>query len=211
MLRVNPYKMANLGMSLLNQDSSTTQTTDTFAKIGANKVFKDSDANGDKVITKDEVNLSQEAFDKLDADKNGKVTKEEMQTAFADHGTEVYQYYLQKKKTAKSSELLSKIVDSTTSDSSGTSTTSSAVDKAAAKYVTNKDANKDGVLSRSELGLSATIFAKLDTSKDGKIDTTEMKAALKGYETTLNSYFSSSSTSSSTTQSSVVSSLLDVI
>jgi Ca2+-binding EF-hand superfamily protein len=209
MLRVNPYKMANLGMSLLNQDSSSTQTTDTYAKIGANKVFKDSDANGDKVITKDEVNLSQAAFDKLDADKNGKVSKEEMQTTFAGHGTEVYQYYLQKKKKAKSSELLTQITSGTSS--SGTSTNTSAADKAAAKYVTNKDANKDGTLSRSELGLSATVFAKLDTTKDGKIDTTEMKAALKGYETTLNSYFSSSSTSSSTTQSSVVSSLLDVI
>jgi Ca2+-binding EF-hand superfamily protein len=209
MLRVNPYKMANLGMSLLNQDSSGTQATDTYAKIGANKVFKDSDANGDKAITKDEVSLSQAAFDKLDADKNGKVTKDELQTAFAGHGTEVYQYYLQKKKKAKSSELLAQVTSG--SSSSGTTTDTSAVDKAAAKYVTNKDANKDGTLSRSELGLSATIFAKLDTSKDGKIDTTEMKAALKGYETTVSSYFSTNATSSTSTQSSVVSSLLDVI
>lgn len=208
MLRVNPYKMSQLNLSLFNQDSSSTQSTENFAQIGAAKVFKDSDKNGDKVITKDEVSLSQEAFDKLDADKNGKVTKDEMQEVFSGHGSEVYQYYLKKKKKAKSSELLDQVLKGTSASSTSTSTT--AVDKAATKYMTNKDANKDGVLSRSELGLAVSTFTKLDTTKDGKIDGTELKAALKGYETTLNSYFSKTN-STNATQSSVVTSLLDVI
>ncbi len=207
MLRVNPKALANLNMNLLNPDGGSTQTTEVFSQMGAKRCFRDSDKNGDKAITKDEVTLSQAAFDKLDADKNGKVTQEEMNVAFSGHGTEVYDYYTTKRRAAKSADLLALIMKESTASSNANTT---AVQKAAEKYIKNKDTNKDGVLDRGELKLSETTFLKLDVNKDNKVDTAEMKTALKGYGTTLSSYFDSKTTTESQ-RNRAVNTLLDYI
>jgi len=208
MIRISPQRINELNMLYGGDSTTNTATSETFSQLGAAKVLKDSDTNGDKVITSDEVTLSQAAFDKLDADKNGKVTKQELEATFSGKGDQVYSYFLQKRKAAKSSELLDVIMNGKASSNAS----STSVNKAAQQYITNKDKNKDGYLSNAELNLSAATFLKLDVNKDKKIDVSEMRTALKGYSTTLLKYYGTSSTSSTSSSSNgIINSLLDVI
>jgi Ca2+-binding EF-hand superfamily protein len=173
----------------INDDTSQNEL---FAKLGARKCFRDADANKDQVISQDEVTLSAEAFARLDASKDGKVTQEEISAAMAGHGKEVYSYYVSKRGGSNSLELLSTILgDSTKQDDD------SAYEKAAKQYLTRKDANKDGVLSRTETPMAASTFTNIDTSGNGTIELSEMQAALKIHDTKLSTYFSSLSESSS--------------
>lgn len=168
-----------------------TSQNELFAKLGARKCFRDADANKDQAITEDEVTLSAEAFARLDASKDGKLTQEEISAAMAGHGKEVYSYYVSKR-GANSQDLLSTLLGESAKQDDG-----SAADKAAKQYLTRKDANKDGVLSRSETPMSASSFTNIDTSGNGTIELTEMQAALKIHDTKLSTYFSSLSESSS--------------
>lgn len=168
-----------------------TSQNELFAKLGARKCFRDADANKDQAITEDEVTLSAEAFARLDASKDGKLTQEEISAAMAGHGKEVYSYYVSKR-GANSQDLLSTLLGESAKQDDG-----SAADKAAKQYLTRKDANKDGVLSRTETPMSASSFTNIDTSGNGTIELTEMQAALKIHDTKLSTYFSSLSESSS--------------
>ena len=171
-----------------------TSQNELFAKLGARKCFRDADANKDNAVTQDEVTLSAEAFARLDASKDGKVTQEEISAAMAGHGKEVYSYYVSKRGGANSQNLLSTILGESAKQDDA-----SAAEKAAKQYLTHKDANKDGVLSRTETPLSASSFTNIDTSGNGTIELTEMQAALKMHDTKLSTY--SSSLSESTSQS----------
>jgi Ca2+-binding EF-hand superfamily protein len=168
-----------------------TSQNELFAKLGARKCFRDADANKDQAITEDEVTLSAEAFARLDASKDGKLTQEEISAAMAGHGKEVYSYYVSKR-GANSQDLLSTLLGESAKQDDG-----SAADKAAKQYLTRKDANKDGVLSRTETPMSASSFTNIDTSGNGTIELTEMQAALKIHDTKLSTYFSSLSESTS--------------
>ena len=169
-----------------------TSQNELFAKIGARKCFRDADGNKDKVVTQDEVSLSAEAFARLDASKDGKVTQEEISAAMVGHGKEVYSYYVSKRGGANSQDLLTTLLGESSKQDGD-----SAAEQAARKYLTHKDANKDGVLSRTETPMSASSFTNIDTSGNGTIELTEMQAALKMHETKLSTYFSSISESSS--------------
>jgi Ca2+-binding EF-hand superfamily protein len=205
MLRVNPKVLSDLGIggSLISGDTDTTeQTNSVFTKLAAKKCFKDDDANGDGVITKDEVDISAAAYAKLDANSDGKVTAEELSDALEGHGSEIAQYYLTYKKAAKSSTMLENILTGDTT----TESTDSTYDNAAAKlYMANKDADKNGTLEQSEVTLTAATYAKIDTNSDGHISLSEMKASLKGQDSKLAAYFKAST---STTDSTDLSSIL---
>ena len=168
-----------------------TSQNELFDKLGARKCFRDADANKDQAITEDEVTLSAEAFARLDASKDGKLTQEEISAAMAGHGKEVYSYYVSKR-GANSQDLLNTLLGESAKQDDG-----SAAEKAAKQYLTRKDANKDGVLSRTETPMSASSFTNIDTSGNGTIELTEMQAALKIHDTKLSTYFSSLSESSS--------------
>ena len=168
-----------------------TSQNELFAKLGARKCFRDADANKDQAITEDEVTLSAEAFARLDASKDGILTQEEISAAMAGHGKEVYSYFVSKR-GANSQDLLNTLLGESAKQDDG-----SAADKAAKQYLTRKDANKDGVLSRTETPMSASSFTNIDTSGNGTIELTEMQAALKIHDTKLSTYFSSLSESSS--------------
>ena len=79
----------------LNEDSQTTSALPegTLSNLAAAKYIKDNDKNKDGVLTSDEVSLSQEAFAKLDADSDGKVTADEMKTALKGQDSAIFQYY----------------------------------------------------------------------------------------------------------------------
>ena len=51
------------------------------------------------------------------------------------------------------------------------------LESAASKFIQDRDANKDGVLSFQELGASREKFDMLDLNRDGRIDQTEMVKA----------------------------------
>lgn len=199
MLRVNPKIISDLGLSSPLLGESTDSTTETsgevFSKLGGKKVFKDDDANNDGVLTRDEVNISDAAYAKLDADGDGKVTEDEMTDALAGRGTSIAAYYLKYRKAAKTDEMLEAVL---TGDSSS-SGTSGYVEAAAKKYIENKDADDNGTLSQSEVGFSTSTFAKIDTNGDGQISLSEMKASLKGQDARLAAYFKNASSSSDST------------
>ncbi|PKN41183.1 MAG: hypothetical protein CVU60_12110 [Deltaproteobacteria bacterium HGW-Deltaproteobacteria-18] len=139
------------------------------------------------------MSLSAEAFAKLDASRDGKVTQEEISAAMSEHGKDVYSHYVSKKKAGASSlDLLGKILGE-----SATQNDTSASEKAARKYMKRMDADKDGVLSKAETSVSAPAFSAIDTSGNDVIELEEMQAALKAHETKLSSYFSSLTESSS--------------
>lgn len=207
MLRVNPKILSDLGLNspLLGESSDTTQSGEVFTKLGTKKVLKDDDANKDGVLTRDEVNISDAAYAKLDGNSDGKVTEDELSEALAGRGSAIAAYYLKYRKAAKTNEMLESVLtgDATSSGSTGY------VDAAAKKYIENKDADKNGTLEQSEVGVSASTFAKIDTNGDGKISLSEMKAALKGQDARLAAYFKTASTSSESTD--LTSSLLGTI
>ncbi len=65
---------------------------------------------------------------------------------------------------------------------------------AAAKYLKDNDKNKDGVLSADEVTLSQEAIDKLDTDKSGAISLKEMRAALKGQDSTIQAYYKNKKT-----------------
>lgn len=197
MLRVNPKILSDLGLQspLLGDSADSTQSSgEVFTKLGSKKVFKDDDANKDGVLTRDEVNISDAAYAKLDANSDGKVTEDEMSDALAGRGNAIAAYYLKHRRAAKTDEMLESVLTGDTGSSSDTGY----VEAAAKKYIANKDKDKNGTLEQSEVSLSASAFAKIDTNSDGKINLSEMKAALKGQDTRLAAYFKSASSSEST-------------
>lgn len=198
MLRVNPKIIADLGLTnpLLGESSDSTQSSgELFTKLGAKKVFKDDDANGDGVLSRDEVKISDAAYAKLDADGDGKVTEDELSDALAGRGSAIAAYYMKYRKAAKTDEMLESVL----TGGSGSSSSAGYVDAAARKYIKNKDADKNGTLEQGEVGFSASTFAKIDTNGDGKISLSEMKAALKGQDARLAAYFKNASSSNEST------------
>ncbi len=208
MLRVNPKILSDLGLTnpLLGESSDSTQTTgEVFTKLGAKKVMKDDDANGDGVLSRDEVKISDAAYAKLDANSDGKVTEDELTDALAGRGNAIAAYYLKYRKAGKTNDMLESVLTGQSSNSAS----SGYVEAAAKKYIAGKDKDKNGTLEQGEVNLSATTFAKLDTNGDGKISLTEMKAALKGQDARLAAYFKNASSSSESTD--LTSSLLGTI
>lgn len=198
MLRVNPKIIADLGLAspFLGESADSTQSSgEVFTKLGTKKVLKDDDANKDGTLSRDEVNISDAAYAKLDANGDGKVTEDELSNALAGRGNAIAAYYMKHRKGAKTNEMLESVLTGDSTTSSGTGY----IDAAAAKYIQNKDTDKDGSLTQSELGLSASTFANIDANGDGKISLSEMKASLKGQDSRLSAYFKSASTSSEST------------
>lgn len=183
-------------------EATTSMAAKAGAQVAARKSMLTNDENMDNVLTKDEVTISEEAFQKLDADKNNEVTQQEIQDYLKEHPEAVTSYVKNYASMAKGSNILDKVMGYAEDED-----TSTAASSAAKKYVENNDDDGDGKLSLNETGLEADVFNEVDKDGDGKLSTAELTAYLKNYESVLGSYASSSSSSSSTDDGSLLSML----
>jgi Ca2+-binding EF-hand superfamily protein len=190
-MRVNP-KLANLQYMYATDDTASGLPEGTYSNMAATKYVKDNDKNKDKCLTSDEVTLSKEAFDKLDADKNGKIDLKEMKAGLWGQDDAIKTYYKNKKSGSKDD--LASLVGGSSSALAGTY-----ANLAAAKFVKENDKNKDDKLSAGEAGLSKTAFDRLDTNKDGELDADEIRAGLYGQENTVAAFYENNGTGSSVT------------
>jgi Ca2+-binding EF-hand superfamily protein len=190
-MRINP-KLANLQYMYANGDATTGLPEGTYSNLAASKYIKDNDKDKDKCLTIDEVSLSQEAFDRLDADKNGKIDLSEMKTALKGQDEAIQEYY--KKKGSSTSDITSSLLGNTTD-----SLADIYANLASAKYIKENDKDKSGSLSSDEVSLSAEAFARLDTDKNGKLDSDEIRAGLEGQESSIEAFYEGNGTSSSVT------------
>lgn len=202
-MRVNP-KLANLQYLYANDQTATGLPEGTFVNLAATKYVKDNDANGDKTLSVDEVTLSQEAFDKLDADKNGKLDQTEMRTALKGQDAAIAAYYTGKTSKSGATDWTSSLLGSSTGTADSEYST-----KAAANYIDTNDKNADDSLARSETALSQASFNKLDTDGDGKLELGEVQTAIKAKEQTFKTYYTNSV--SNKTIANLTSSLLKTI
>lgn len=188
-----------------SSDETTNSLTATAgAQVAARKSMLTNDANRDNVLTQDEVSISEEAFQKLDADKNDEVTRKEIEAYLKENPEAVAGYVKNYASMAKDSNILDEVLSYVESTDS-----SSVAQSAAQKYIKNNDKDGDGKLSQNETGLDASVFTEVDADGDNALSAEEVAAYLKNYETVLSSYTASSSSSSST--STAVTSLLSML
>ncbi len=199
-MRVNP-KFANLQYMYANGETATSLPEGTYSNLAATKYIKDNDKNKDKSLTSDEVTLSQEAFDKLDQDKNGKIDLKEMKSGLKGQDDAIEAYYKSKKNTSGSTDIASSLLGD-----SADSLADVYANLAAAKFIKENDKNKSDTLSSSEAPLSRETFDRLDLDKDGELNLQEIRAGLKGQEETVKAFYEDHATSSDI--SSTVSGLL---
>jgi len=185
-MRVNP-KLANLQYMYANGDTTSALPEGTLSNLAAVKYVKDNDKNKDKCLSIDEVTLSQAAFDKLDADKNGKIDLKEMKAGLKGQDEAIQAYYSGKKTAA---DPTSGLLEPTTSDSSASTYSA----KAAASFISANDKDKDGSLTHTEAGLSTAAFDNLDTDKNGKLSATEVQAGLKAREADFQALYKNNAT-----------------
>jgi Ca2+-binding EF-hand superfamily protein len=200
-MRINP-KLANLQYMYANGDTTSALPEGTYSNLAATKYLKDNDKNKDKCLTTDEVTLSQEAFDRLDQDKNGKIELSEMKTALKGQDEAIQAYYSKKGTKSSSTDLTSSLLGDTTG-----SLADIYANLAAAKYIKENDTDKSEALSSAESGLTQTAFDRLDTNKDGKLSLAEIRAGLEGQEGAVEDFYEDNATTSSVT--SMLSGLLE--
>ena len=189
-MRVNP-KMANLQYLYANGETASGLPEGTYSNLAAAKYVKDNDKNKDKCLTSDEVTLSQEAFDKLDADKNGKIDLSEMKDGLKGQDAAIQAYYTNKKASSTTDNT------STLLENSSGSLADTYANLASAKYVKENDKDGSDTLSSAEANLSETAFNKLDTDKNGELSQEEIRAGLTGQEGTVEDFYESNGTGSS--------------
>lgn len=175
-------------------EATTSMAAKAGAQVAARKSMLTNDANKDNVLTQDEVTISEEAFQKLDADKNNEVTQQEIEDYLKEHPEAVTSYVKNYASMAKGSNILDKVMGYAED-----ADTSTAASSAAKKYVENNDEDGDGKLSLDETGLEADVFNEVDADGDGTLSTDELTAYLKNYESVLSGYTSSGTSSSSST------------
>ncbi|OGR38767.1 MAG: hypothetical protein A2051_13300 [Desulfovibrionales bacterium GWA2_65_9] len=192
-MRVNP-KFANLQYMYANGETTTSLPEGTYSNLAATKYIKDNDKNKDKSLTSDEVTLSQEAFDKLDQDKNGKIDLKEMKSGLKGQDDAIEAYYKNKKNKSGSTDIASSLLGDSADSLAGVYS-----NLAAAKFIKENDKDKSDTLSSSEVTLSKETFDRLDQDKDGKLNLQEIRAGLKGQEETIEAFYEGHATSSDIT------------
>ncbi|HWR03721.1 MAG TPA: hypothetical protein VN419_06850 [Humidesulfovibrio sp.] len=194
-MRINP-KIANQMYLNSGDEDSSCLAAGTYTGLAAAKYIKDNDKDGDKCLSADEVSISAEAFAKLDADKDGKVTKEEMKKALAGQDNAIFQYYKNGGATAETPDITSTLLSNAGTSASNASGTYSTL--ATKRYLADKDKNGDGVLTSDEVSLSTEIFSEIDKNGDGKVTKAELQSVLSGQESTIKRYYANGGTGSIT-------------
>lgn len=85
MSRITSKTAAQYISGFLSDQNSTSSGSVVYAKVAAKKYVQENDKDKSGDLSKDEVSISQEAFDRLDADKNKAISETEMQAELADN------------------------------------------------------------------------------------------------------------------------------
>lgn len=189
-MRINPRIANQMYLNSGNEESSCLPSG-TYTTLAAAKYIKDNDKDGDKCLSADEVKISAEAFKRLDADGDGKLTLEEMKKSLAGQDDAIFKYY--KNGGSNTTDITSSLLSGSNSGTGASGTYSTL---AASRYLKDKDKNGDGVLSSEELSLTAEIFKTLDKDGDGKITKAELNSALASQDSTIQKYYKNGGTSS---------------
>jgi Ca2+-binding EF-hand superfamily protein len=190
-MRINP-QIANQMYLNSGDEETSCLATGTYTTLASAKYIKDNDKDGDKCLSADEVSISAEAYAKLDADSDGKVTLEEMKESLAGQDDTIFQYYKNGGADSDTADITTALL--TNSNSSSTSSTYSTL--AAKRYLADKDTNGDGVLSSDEVSLSTDVFSEVDKDSDGKVTKAELQSVLAGQESTIKKYYANGGTGS---------------
>lgn len=195
-MRINP-SIANQMYLNSNDDDTSCLPTGTYSGLAAAKYVKDNDKDNNGVLSSDEVTLSAEAYAKLDADSDGKVTKDEMKTALAGKDDAIFQYYKNGGADSTTADLTSTLLSASNSSSTSTSTNTYS-NMAAKKYLQDMDTNGDGALSADEVSLSTSIFSELDQDSSGEVSSSELKTSLSSQNSAILKYYQNGGTSTLT-------------
>jgi Ca2+-binding EF-hand superfamily protein len=165
--------------------NKTDQLKDMYTSLAATKYIKENDKNKDSSLSKDEVTLSKEAFERLDTDKDGKLELDEAKAALKGQEDAVAAYY----ETNGTSSSITNTLAALLSNPKDSKTGGTHSTRAAASYVASLDKDRDNSLSRAETALSAASFDKLDTDKNGTLSASEVQAAIKAKEDAYGIYY----------------------
>ena len=193
-MRINPA-LANQMYLNSGEENSSCLATGTYTTLAAAKYIKENDKDGDKSLSADEVSLSAEAYAKLDADKDGKVSLEEMKKSLAGKDDAIYQYYKNGGATAETPDITTALLNN-----SNTSTTASGTYStlAAKRYLADKDKDGDGALSAEEVSLDASVFTKMDANGDGKVSSAELNTILAPQDSAIKKYYKNGGSNTTT-------------
>ncbi len=184
-MRINPA-IANQMYLNSGEENCSCLPSGTYTTLAAAKYIKENDKDGDKCLSADEVSLSAEAYAKLDADKDGKVSLDEMKKSLAGKDDAIYQYYKNGGSTAETPDITTALLNN-----SNTSTTASGTYStlAAKRYLADKDKDGDGALSAAEVSLDASVFTKIDANGDGKVSSSELNTILSPQDSAIKKYY----------------------
>lgn len=193
-MRINPA-LANQMYLNSGEENCSCLPSGTYTTLAAAKYIKENDKDGDKCLSADEVSLSAEAYAKLDADKDGKVTLDEMKKSLAGKDDAIYEYYKNGGATAETPDITTALLNN-----SNTSTTASGTYStlAAKRYLADKDKDGDGMLSAEEVSLDASVFTKMDANGDGKVSSSELNTILSPQDSAIKKYYQNGGSSTTT-------------
>jgi Ca2+-binding EF-hand superfamily protein len=112
------------------------------------RLVEDKDEDGNGTLDALEICISDEAFQKADANRDGKLDASELQNSLKDIGKEL----------GPPPQI--PIVGS--------------IEEMTKRLIQDKDEDESGTLSLTELGISETTFQKADSNGDGELDTSEL-------------------------------------
>ncbi|MBI5518429.1 MAG: hypothetical protein HY916_00045 [Desulfovibrio sp.] len=191
-MRINPQIANQMYLNSGNEDASCLPTG-TYTTLAAAKYIKDNDKDGDKSLSADEVSISAEAYAKLDANSDGKVTMEEMKKSLAGKDNEIYQYYKNGGANSETPDITNSLLTASNSGGTAAGTYSKLATK---RFMADKDDNNDGVLSSDELGLTSSVFSEIDANNDGKVSQAELQSVLAGQNENIKRYYANGGTGS---------------
>lgn len=190
-MRINP-KIANQMYLNSGDEETSCLATGTYTTLAAAKYIKDNDKDGDKCLSSDEVSISAEAYAKLDADSDGKVTLEEMKKSLAGQDDAIFQYYKNGGADSDTADITTSLLSGSNSGSAGGTYSKLAADR----FLTDKDEDGDDLLTSDEMGLTASVFSEIDANGDGKVSESELQSVLADQNETIERYYSNGGTGS---------------
>ncbi|PKN09720.1 MAG: hypothetical protein CVU73_01880 [Deltaproteobacteria bacterium HGW-Deltaproteobacteria-8] len=161
------------GYSAVSSAYGSQNTDDMDSKL-ADEILKAKDTDGSGTLTASELGVSQSNVAEYDTDGDGVVSAAELAAGLK----------------AKREQMQAQMQNQMSQDGQmgmlqaamGQGMDLSALDtKMSKSIISEKDTNKDGVLSAEELGASADDLSAVDTDGDGSVNESELTASLKAH------------------------------